>query len=285
MAMYGDRENLPEMGALSKKEIETEYGGLELDGSGYLEAVKRKLEYWASDFLQLYLPNRLTPEQKAAGMEFSGSRNMMDNIPNFGFCGVVVRNDFDAVGVMAEFNQTRLEVEKWVAENGKRPVSSSKILAYHLKLNQGDLAKALWDTNYFLKFMSRANWNDGSFSANEENARWMAANVLDEFSVTSPNYNELTDSTPEGDMQFNCILDFWPGCDKNKDPVNQNGLAYHAWGLVSGLSHFEYQLIMARFLFDQSNNDDEYGEKKMASDANTALGLIDVEKMLNRYLR
>lgn len=251
----------------------------------YIGSIQRNLKIWLRSFTISFLPEALSPEEKVVGVDFSSSRNIVDVINEFTFCGIVERNKSSLDLILNHFAAIRQLIETWVASNDGKPISSAKLLESYLSLNDGDLSKALWDTAFFLKFTCRNDWKNGDFLANEESARWMATNILDEFSSTSPNFNELTSQLQQNSTLFNCSLHydlFDPYCVKDYDPVNQNGLPYHAFNLVAALSHFPWQMIVARFVVDQQQNIESYGQRKIKSDMNFIRGLPSIDQYLQK---
>lgn len=155
-----------------------------------------------------------------------------------------------------EIEDTALFVEDQVGRDQK-PISSSGIFSYFLKISNGNIAQSIFDTSIFLKYMARTDRKTGKFDPSDKNDQWYLRNISDEYqgaSYTSP---------PEGDTVKNLI-----------------GKPYHTWNLVALLHYIPPELVRAGGLYIQLANYKYQGANKTRADLQTLNDLREIENFL-----
>ena len=176
-------------------------------------------------------------------------------------------------------------VESEVERNGGQPISASRILAYTLDRNNGDLAKSLWDTAIFLKFMARANLQ--ALQRNEkaeftgfdqragENTQWFVDNILDEYGKVNP-YTAYVGQAFRDDINPSERTNF----DQNTSLVNLIGEPYHVWQIAAYLDAFPPEIVNMFVGLNMYSTKESQGESKIAADMWGLVGLSDLDQYL-----
>lgn len=147
-----------------------------------------------------------------------------------------------AQAYLENFNRAKEYID--TIRNGDR-VSSSELLTYYLKHNQGDIVKSLWDTTLFFKLASRVNLeklreiaqglpveNTIINEASREGAELIASLFYDDFSSEVP-LEWLISEIPASDTQLNAA-----GRDEYTEwkdfmPINRSGTNYHIYNIAT----------------------------------------------------
>ena len=128
------------------------------------------------------------------------------------------------------------------------PVSASFILENFLEKNKGNLAKSIYDTALFLKFIARSNYETAEYASNETHVVWHQQNLKDEY--------QGTPYTAPGDQ---------------KDLINFIGKPYHTWNLVSMLQFFPNEMVQMSGIYRQLATMKDQGLSKTRADLQTLI--------------
>lgn len=181
----------------------------------------------------------------------------------FGERGQIVNYDkfFEAMEVEGpmEMKGTKDFVEQKKVESGG-PVSTSVLLQHYLEKNEGDLARSIYDTALFLKFMARSDLQTAYYHADETTVRWFQENIKDEYRGSS-----------------------YVGSGDTEALINLLGKPYHSWNLVALTAFFPVEFIHTAGVYRQLVTMHEQGIDKTKADLQTLQDLRQTEQVLISY--
>lgn len=181
----------------------------------------------------------------------------------FGDRGQVVNYDkfFEAMEVEghAEIKEAKEFAERKRTET-ESPLSSSSLLEYYLEKNEGDLARSIYDTALFLKFMARSDLQTARASYGPSTVKWFQENIKDEYQ--GPSYRDSGD---------------------NETLINLVGKPYHSWNLVALTAFFPVEFVHAAGVYRQLATMRDQGISKTKADLQTLQDLRKTEQMFLSY--
>jgi len=160
------------------------------------------------------------------------------------------------VEAQTEIIETKEFVERTRTKSGN-PISSSNLLEYYLGKNDGDLARSVYDTAIFLKFMARSDLQTASASYTPSTVRWFQENINDEYQ--GPSYLDHGD---------------------DKTLINLVGKPYHSWNLVALTAFFPVEFVHAAGVYRQLATMRDQGIDKTKADLQTLQDLRQTEQIL-----
>ncbi len=151
-----------------------------------------------------------------------------------------------------------------LAEKTGQPVSTSEVLSFVIKKNNGDIRRALTDLSLFYRFMARHHNITGEYFAGkfENQNGWLSTYILDEVSV-GPSMNDIFKTAPEVYWGCNSSDDH---CDQNFNGLDQEGLYYHLFASVAELGSVPYQIMTDTLMGLELSSITEHGPKKVGAE-------------------
>lgn len=174
-------------------------------------------------------------------------------------------------------HETDRFIEKYVVDN-KQPIPADELLGYFLRVDNGSLDDALWDTSMYLKLRARFDPINGTFvdtQTQNDNAQWFADHIQDNYSL-GPQWNSL-DTISQG------LWNDTQGTDRNLDLVNKIGLGYHVFSEVALLDTVSPEFIKLMISGHAQEMYPLHGEDKVKSEMLFMQELSDTNKILEQY--
>lgn len=172
-------------------------------------------------------------------------------------------NNFETKTGKKAFYQRSKDYKEFVERKKmepQNPISSSGLLEYYLEKNSGDLAKSVYDTAIFLKFMARSDLKTGKASYDPSTVKWFQENIKDEHK--GPSYQNSAD---------------------NKTLINLVGKPYHSWNLIALIAVFPVEFIHAAGVYRQLVTLRDQGIDKTKADLQTLQDLRKTEEVFLSY--
>lgn len=212
---------------------------------------------------------------KCSELDITSPEDLINRDPGSGIVQKI-RNTEDINKRFYEEFQSALA---YVQEPDKR-VSTSKVLAYFLFQNKGNIYQSMWDTVIFLKVMVRNNYQTLAYNASREKAELISRTFNDEFSKEIP-FTWLVDSgfTPENDgnpLHYDFL------------PVNRVGGPYHSWNIMTWALCVEPHLVPKVVEYFYTSNEEMKlqgsGRIKVESDMTVAENSLKLVETIKSYL-
>jgi hypothetical protein len=196
------------------------------------------------------------------------------------------------------YNQTKHYIDT-IRGSGK--VSTSELLTYYLKKNNGDINQSLMDTELFLELTVRGNRENLALpeqpQSNETleeikqrlrilyrgNAESISSMFYDEFSPRVP-LDWLLEHIPPNDNVLNSTDSMIDTQWKDYMPANRAGIYYHVWSIAGMATIMDPELVEeAVTISELGTNIPEHGRIKLEADLAALHQVREVRDIFDSY--
>ena len=178
--------------------------------------------------------------------------------------------------------------------NSGKPISSNVMFSYFLYVNQGDVMHAVWDTSNWFELQARNDIPELTYSPNQEKARYLANNFIDEFTTTGNTINWLNEVVEDADPELweaktDKLMNF-----KDFLLINRVGGFYHWWNIIALSGCMSPPLVKrmiasyTRYLVPSPDGKgylNADGREKMNADVEASKYADEIKSLLDKYTK